>query len=79
MKDHGSHFISRCQVNSGHGTNALAVQYNVFGTDAVGGPQCLPSGVNVRIQVPLGRLTLADAVAGIVVAEYVAVDSHTQS
>jgi len=57
----------------------LAVQYNVFGADAIGGPQRLPSGVNVRIQVPLGRLALADAVAGIVVAEYVAVDPHAQS
>jgi len=79
MKDYSSHFISRRQVDSGHGTNALAVQYNVLGADAVGGSQCLPSSVNVRIQVSFGRLTLADAVSGIVVAEYVTVDSHTQS
>lgn len=79
MKDYGPHLVSGRQVDGGHGADALAVQYDVLGADAVGGPQRLPSGVNVRVQVPLAGLAVADAVPGIVVAEYVAVDPHAQS
>lgn len=39
----------------------------------------MPSGIYVRIQVPLARLAVANAIAGIVVTEDVAVDAHAQA
>lgn len=79
MQDHGSHFVSGRQIDGGHGADALAVQYDIFGAYAVAGPKRLPGGVYVRVQITFARLTVADAVTGIIVAEYVTVDPHAQA
>jgi hypothetical protein len=64
----------RGQVDGGHCANALPVEDDVFGTDAVLCAQKVPGGLDVRVEVLFRRPTGRCAVAGIIVAEDVAVD-----
>lgn len=79
MQDDRADLVSRREVHRRHGTDALAVQYNILRTDAVSGAQRVPRGVDVRVQVLLGRLPARDPVSRVIVAEYVAVDPRAES
>ena len=77
MKDDGAHFISGGQVHCGHRADALTVQDYVFRRNAILRPQEGPRRVDVGVEVLLGGLPAAGAVAGVVVAEDVAVDARS--
>lgn len=79
MEDDGAHLVSRRQVDGGHGSDALPVEDDVLGTDSVPGSQGVPRRVDVGVQILLGRLARAHAVARVVVAEDVAVDARPEA
>lgn len=78
MQDDRADLVSRREVDRGHGADALPVEYNVLRTDAVSGSQRVPRGVDVRVEVLLGRLAARDPVTRVIVAEYVAVDPRAE-
>lgn len=53
VQDYSGTLISRCQIYSGNGTDALAIQNDVLWTNAIPGPQCMPGCINVCIQILL--------------------------
>lgn len=79
MENHRSTLIPGGQVYRGDRPNALTIQDDILGTYAIPGAQRLPRGVDVGVEVLLGGLAGADAVAGVVVGEDVAVDARAQA
>ena len=77
MEDDGADLVPGGQVDGGHGADALAVQDDVLRGNAVLGAKVVPGRVHVGVQVLLARLAGARAVAGVIVAEDVAVDAGT--
>ena len=63
------------QANSWHGANRLAIQDNIGRTHAVLDSQSVPRRLYITVQVLFSRRTAAGAVAGVVIREYVAVES----
>ena len=70
--------VPRGQVHGRHGPDALSVQDDILGADAELGPHGVPRRLDVGVQVLLARPTAGHPVAGIVVAEDVAVDPAAQ-
>lgn len=79
VQHHRADLVPRCEIDRGHGADALAIEYYVLRTDAVARTQRVPRGVDVRVEVLLGRFAARDPVARVVVAEYVAVDAGAQA
>lgn len=71
--------VSRGQVNRGHRAYALSVQDNVGRADTVSDAQRVPGGLYVRVEVFLGGLAGAGAVARIVIGEYVALETTAEA
>ena len=76
MKDHTSHFILGRKVDCCHGTDTLAVEDNLVGTEVVFLPQCRPRGLNVGIDILFWGFTCTDSVSWIVKRKNVTVYSR---
>lgn len=73
VQDDRADLVSRGEIDRGHGTDALPVEYYILWTDAISRTQRVPRGVDVRVEVLLGRFAARDPVTRIIVTEYVAV------
>lgn len=78
VQDDRADLVPGSEVDRRHGADALSVQDDVLGADAVALPERVPRRVNVRVQILLGRSAAADAVPAVVVREDVAVDARAQ-
>lgn len=78
MQDDRADLVSRSEVDCGHSADALAVEYYVLRTDAVTCTQRVPRGVDIGVEILLGRLATRHPVAGVIVAEYIAVYARAQ-
>lgn len=79
MENNRSHLIATGQVDSGNGSNALAIQNDVLRTDSISCSQCMPCSVNICVEILLGRFASAGSISGIIVTEDVAVDALAES
>lgn len=78
VQDDRADLVARGEVDRGHGADALAVEDDVLRADAVARAERVPRGVDVRVEVLLGRLAARDPVSRVIVAEYVAVDARAE-
>lgn len=79
MQYNGSDLITTAKINGRHCAYTLSIQNDIFRADTVTGAQCMPSGINVCIQILFGRFAGTHSVARIIVAEYVAVNALAES
>lgn len=78
MQHDRADLVSCSEIDCGHRADALPIEYYVLRTDAVTRTQRVPRGIDVRVEILLGRLATRYSVARVVVAEYVAVYSGAQ-
>lgn len=74
MENDGADFVPSGEIDGGNGADALAVEDDIFRADAVASSESVPGGVDVGVKIFFRGFTAGDSVAGIIVAEYVAVD-----
>lgn len=78
MQHDRADLVSRSEINRRHRADALSVEYYILRANAITRTQRVPRGIDVRVEILLGRLATWHPVARVVVAEYVAIDAGAQ-